>query len=139
MRALGVRDDLAHTSIRIGLSRFTKEWEIDAAVDMIVEQVRRLRELSPLWEMKQQGIDLSTIQWSSHYVCLFGFKYLEEFNSLYQRHLSFWVFASQSQLHFSYKEEYKKGHNFIYKLYSNNLVCVFMTQLSITIRRNLIG
>ena len=70
MRALGVRDDLAHTSIRIGLSRFTKEWEVDAAVDMIVEQVRRLRDLSPLWEMKQQGIDLSTIQWSSHYLCL---------------------------------------------------------------------
>ena len=70
MRALGVRDDLAHTSIRIGLSRFTKEWEIDAAVDMLVKQVRRLRDISPLWEMKQQGIDLSAIKWSSHYpVC----------------------------------------------------------------------
>ena len=66
MRALGVRDDLAHTSIRIGLSRFTKEWEIDAAVDMLVKQVRRLRDISPLWEMKQQGIDLSAIKWSSH-------------------------------------------------------------------------
>lgn len=75
MRALGVRDDLAHTSIRIGLSRFTKEWEVDAAVDMIVEQVRRLRDLSPLWEMKQQGIDLSTIQWSSHYSCLLKISY----------------------------------------------------------------
>ena len=70
MRALGVREDLAHTSIRIGLSRFTKEWEVDAAIDMIVKQVRRLRDISPLWEMKQQGIDLSAIQWSSHYSCL---------------------------------------------------------------------
>ena len=66
MRALGVPDDLAHTSIRFGLSRFTKEWEMKKAADLIIAQVKRLRDISPLWEMKQQGIDLSTIQWSSH-------------------------------------------------------------------------
>ena len=66
MRALGVPDDLAHTSIRFGLSRFTKEWEMQKAADLIIAQVKRLRDISPLWEMKQQGIDLSTIQWSSH-------------------------------------------------------------------------
>ena len=70
MRALGVPDDLAHTSIRFGLSRFTKEWEMEKAADLIIAQVKRLRDISPLWEMKQQGIDLSTIQWSSHsFVC----------------------------------------------------------------------
>ncbi|CBK24185.2 Cysteine desulfurase Nfs1 [Blastocystis hominis] len=66
MRALGVPDELAHTSIRFGISRFTKEWEMEKAADIIIAQVKRLREISPLWEMKQQGIDLSTIKWSSH-------------------------------------------------------------------------
>lgn len=71
MRALGVPDELAHTSIRFGISRFTKEWEMEKAADVIITQVKRLREISPLWEMKQQGIDLSTIKWSSHcVVCL---------------------------------------------------------------------
>ena len=66
MRALHVPDELAHTSIRFGLSRFTKQWEMDEAADTIIREVRRLREISPLWEMKQQGIDLSAIKWSSH-------------------------------------------------------------------------
>ena len=66
MRALGVPDELAHTSIRFGISRFTKEWEMEKAADVIIAQVKRLRDISPLWEMKQQGIDLSTIKWSSH-------------------------------------------------------------------------
>ena len=66
MRALHVPDELAHTSIRFGLSRFTKDWEIEKAADTIIKQVNRLRDISPLWEMKQQGIDLSAIQWSSH-------------------------------------------------------------------------
>ena len=66
MRALGVPDELAHTSIRVGISRFTKDWEVDKAADVIIKQVNRLREISPLWEMKLAGIDLSAIQWSSH-------------------------------------------------------------------------
>mmetsp|Transcript_30991 Transcript_30991/g.75583 ORF Transcript_30991/g.75583 Transcript_30991/m.75583 type:complete len:199 (-) Transcript_30991:115-711(-) len=65
LRALGVEDDLAHTSIRFGLGRFTTEEEVDHAVDMCVKHVSRLREMSPLWEMVQEGIDLKTIQWSS--------------------------------------------------------------------------
>ena len=66
LRALGVEEDLAHTSIRFGLGRFTTEAEIDFAVDTVVEQVSKLREMSPLWEMVQEGIDLKSIQWSDH-------------------------------------------------------------------------
>ena len=66
MRALHVPDELAHTSIRFGLSRFTTEWEMDKVADIIIREVRRLRDISPLWEMKQQGIDLSAIKWSTH-------------------------------------------------------------------------
>ena len=66
LEALGVPDELAHTSIRFGISRFTKEWEMEKAADMIIALVKRLRVISPLWEMKQQGIDLSAIKWSSH-------------------------------------------------------------------------
>jgi len=65
LRALGVEDDLAHTSIRFGLGRFTTEEEVDHAVDMCAKHVTRLREMSPLWEMVQEGVDLKTIQWSS--------------------------------------------------------------------------
>jgi cysteine desulfurase len=64
LRALGVEEDMAHTSIRFGVGRFTTEREVDLAVAMTVKQVERLRELSPLWEMVQEGIDPSTIQWS---------------------------------------------------------------------------
>jgi cysteine desulfurase len=64
LRALGVSEDMAHTSIRFGIGRFTTEEEIDYAVKKIVEHVGRLREMSPLWEMFKEGIDLSKIQWT---------------------------------------------------------------------------
>jgi len=65
LRALGVEEDLAHTSIRFGIGRFTTEEEIDYTIDVLSKSVSRLREMSPLWEMHQEGIDLKTIQWSS--------------------------------------------------------------------------
>lgn len=64
LRAIGVGEDLAHTSIRFGLGRFTTEDEVDFAIDMCVKHVTRLREMSPLWEMVQEGIDPNTIQWT---------------------------------------------------------------------------
>jgi cysteine desulfurase len=64
LRALGVEDELAHTSIRFGIGRFTTEEEIDFTIETLKREVARLRELSPLWEMAQEGIDLKTIQWS---------------------------------------------------------------------------
>ena len=64
LRAIGVEEDLAHTSIRFGIGRFTTEEEIDFAVKLIVREVSRLREMSPLWEMVQDGVDLSKIQWT---------------------------------------------------------------------------
>lgn len=66
LRALGVDEELAHTSIRIGIGRFTTEGEIDYAVRTIHEHVGRLREMSPLWEMVQEGIDLKSIEWTDH-------------------------------------------------------------------------
>lgn len=66
LRALGVDEELAHTSIRIGIGRFTTESEIDYAVRTIHEHVGRLREMSPLWEMVQEGIDLKSIEWTDH-------------------------------------------------------------------------
>jgi len=66
LRALGAEDDMAHSSIRFGIGRFTTEEEIDFVVERVVKHVERLRELSPLWEMVQEGIDLKTIQWSQH-------------------------------------------------------------------------
>ena len=66
LRALGVEEELAHTSIRFGFGRFTTEAEIDYAADTIVNRVSKLREMSPLWEMVQDGIDLKSIQWSDH-------------------------------------------------------------------------
>ncbi|TYZ66809.1 hypothetical protein PybrP1_010683 [[Pythium] brassicae (nom. inval.)] len=64
LRAIGVGEDLAHTSIRFGIGRFTTEAEIDFAVAMCVKHVTRLREMSPLWEMVQEGIDPASIQWT---------------------------------------------------------------------------
>ncbi|MBT4879704.1 MAG: IscS subfamily cysteine desulfurase [Alphaproteobacteria bacterium] len=64
--ALGVEDDLAHTSLRIGIGRFTTEEEIDQAVEQIVEAVNKLRAMSPLWEMSQEGIDIKSINWAAH-------------------------------------------------------------------------
>ena len=66
LRALGVEEDMAHTSIRFGIGRFTTDAEVDYAVEMCVKHVERLREMSPLWEMVQEGVDISKIQWSSH-------------------------------------------------------------------------
>eukprot|EP00184_Porphyridium_aerugineum_P008196 CAMPEP_0184693034 /NCGR_PEP_ID=MMETSP0313-20130426/1337_1 /TAXON_ID=2792 /ORGANISM="Porphyridium aerugineum, Strain SAG 1380-2" /LENGTH=498 /DNA_ID=CAMNT_0027150989 /DNA_START=165 /DNA_END=1661 /DNA_ORIENTATION=+ len=63
LRALGVDEDMAHTSIRFGLGRFSTEEEVDFAVKLAIKHVQRLREMSPLWEMVQEGIDIKTIQW----------------------------------------------------------------------------
>ncbi|WP_437557043.1 IscS subfamily cysteine desulfurase [Acidithiobacillus sulfuriphilus] len=66
LRALGKSDELAHSSIRFGLGRYTTEEEIDATIALVAANVGKLRELSPLWEMHQEGIDISTIQWAAH-------------------------------------------------------------------------
>jgi cysteine desulfurase len=66
LRALGRSDELAHSSIRFTLGRFTTEEEIDFAIDLIKRKVAKLRELSPLWEMHKEGVDLSTVQWAAH-------------------------------------------------------------------------
>ncbi len=66
LRALGVEEELAHTSLRIGIGRFTTEEEVDKAVSDIVKEVNRLRSLSPLWEMAQEGVDISKIEWAEH-------------------------------------------------------------------------
>jgi cysteine desulfurase len=66
LKALGVKDEMAHSSIRFGIGRFTTETEIDFAADLIIGAINKLRELSPLWEMVQEGIDLDKIQWSEH-------------------------------------------------------------------------
>ena len=66
LRALGVEEELAHTSLRIGLGRFTTEHEVDTAVEELVRHVNKLREMSPLWEMAQEGIDIKSIEWAAH-------------------------------------------------------------------------
>ena len=66
LRALGLSDELAHSSIRFSIGRFTTEEEIDFTVDLLHKQIGRLRELSPLWEMVQEGVDLNTVQWAAH-------------------------------------------------------------------------
>jgi cysteine desulfurase len=66
LRALGRSDELAHSSLRMTIGRFTTEEEIDVAIASIRHNVAKLRELSPLWEMYKDGVDLSTIQWSAH-------------------------------------------------------------------------
>lgn len=66
LKALGLGDDLAHSSLRFGLSRFTKEEEIDFTIKAISETVLKLREMSPLWEMYKEGIDLDSIEWAAH-------------------------------------------------------------------------
>ena len=66
LRALGVEEEMAHTSLRIGFGRPTTEEEVDQAAQKIIKEVNRLREMSPLWEMSRQGIDLKSIQWAEH-------------------------------------------------------------------------
>lgn len=66
LRALGVDDELAHTSIRFGLGRFNTEEEVDYVIDLVAEKVAKLREMSPLYEMVKEGIDLKSIEWTGH-------------------------------------------------------------------------
>jgi cysteine desulfurase len=66
LRAIGRNDELAHSSIRFTIGRFTTEEEIDYTIDLLHKHIEKLRELSPLWEMYKEGIDLSTVQWAAH-------------------------------------------------------------------------
>jgi cysteine desulfurase len=66
LKSLGLSDDLAHSSIRFGLGRFTTEEEVDYAIEVTKKSVTHLRELSPLWEMFKEGIDLNSIEWAEH-------------------------------------------------------------------------
>jgi cysteine desulfurase len=66
LRALGRSDELAHSSIRFTIGRFTTEEEIDFAIELVKAKIGRLREMSPLWDMFKEGIDLSTVQWAAH-------------------------------------------------------------------------
>ena len=66
LRALGLSDELAHSSIRFSIGRFTTDEEIDYAVQLIKDAIGRLREMSPLWDMFKDGVDLSKVEWVSH-------------------------------------------------------------------------
>jgi len=66
LKSLGLGDELAHSSIRFSLGRFTTEEEVDFAADRLIAEVKRLREMSPLWEMVQEGVDLSQVKWTMH-------------------------------------------------------------------------
>jgi cysteine desulfurase len=66
LRALGRSDELAHSSIRFSVGRFTTEEEVDIAVKLLQDKVGKLREMSPLWDMYKDGIDLNTVQWAAH-------------------------------------------------------------------------
>ena len=66
LRALGRNDELAHSSIRFSIGRFTTEEEVDFTIDLLHKKIHKLRELSPLWEMVQEGVDLNTVQWAAH-------------------------------------------------------------------------
>jgi len=66
LRACGVEEELAHSSIRFGLGRFNTEEEVDFVIKLMVDKVNRLREMSPLYEMAKEGIDLKSIEWTAH-------------------------------------------------------------------------
>ncbi|WP_233588154.1 IscS subfamily cysteine desulfurase [Corallococcus sp. CA049B] len=66
LRALGVEEDMAHSSIRFGLGRFNTEEEVDFVIRLVVDKVRKLRDMSPLYEMAKEGIDLKSIEWTAH-------------------------------------------------------------------------
>jgi cysteine desulfurase len=66
LRAIGLSDELAHSSIRFSIGRFTKEEEIDQVIEEVRHAVNKLRELSPLWDMYKEGIDLDSVEWAAH-------------------------------------------------------------------------
>jgi cysteine desulfurase len=66
LRALGLSDELAHSSIRFSIGRYTTQEDVDNAIVLVREKVQKLRELSPLWDMFKDGIDLDTVQWAAH-------------------------------------------------------------------------
>lgn len=66
LRAIGVGEELAHTSIRFGIGRFTTDEEVDEAIDIVSGSIEKLRAMSPLWEMVQEGVDISKIEWAGH-------------------------------------------------------------------------
>lgn len=66
LRALGRNDELAHSSIRFTVGRFTTEQEVDYVVELLKSKIGKLRDLSPLWEMYKDGVDLNSIQWAAH-------------------------------------------------------------------------
>jgi cysteine desulfurase len=66
LKSLGLNDDLAHSSIRFGLGRFTTDEEIDYAIECTKKAVNKLRDMSPLWEMFKDGIDLDAVEWAEH-------------------------------------------------------------------------
>lgn len=66
LKALGVGDELAHSSLRFGIGRFTTEEEIDFVINRVIREVSRLRDMSPLYELAKEGVDLATVKWAAH-------------------------------------------------------------------------